>query len=41
MDTFALADPTTYDLEGRVVKFGGLESEAQQIRNESKHKHYA
>ena len=40
MDTLAFADPPTYDVEGRVVKVGGLESEAQQISNEFKHDHY-
>ena len=41
MDTLALADPPTYDVEGRVVKVGGLDSEGQQISNEFKHEHYA
>ena len=39
MDT--LSEPTTYDAEGRVVKVGELDPEAQQISNEFKHKHYA
>ena len=41
MDTLALADPTTYDVEGRVVKVDGLDSEAQQVSNEFKHEQYA
>ncbi|KAI9465345.1 hypothetical protein BJY52DRAFT_1388813, partial [Lactarius psammicola] len=38
MDT--LSEPTTYDAEGRVVKLGDLDPEAQQISDEFKHKHY-
>ncbi|KAH9046797.1 hypothetical protein EDB84DRAFT_602457 [Lactarius hengduanensis] len=36
-----LSEPTTYDAEGRVVKVGDLDPEAQQISDEFKHTHCA
>ncbi len=38
MNTFS--EPTTYDAEGRVVKSGDLDPEAQQISDEFKHSLY-
>jgi hypothetical protein len=38
MNTFS--EPTTYDAEGRVVKSGDLDPEAQQISDEFKHSSY-
>ncbi len=38
MNTFS--EPTTYNAEGRVVKSGDLDPEAQQISDEFKHSLY-
>jgi hypothetical protein len=35
MKTFS--EPTTYDAEGRIVKSGELDPEAQQVSGELKH----
>ena len=38
MNTFS--EPTVFDAEGRVVKSGDLDAEAQQISDEFKHSLY-